>query len=74
MHDEEIIVRKWKKGKLKLKTCQKLQHILDEQELSVQAAADRTKAVQVRSWGIMNSPKPENWPLQLASVCVTIWQ
>ena len=29
----------------KLKTCQKLQAILDKQELTAQSAADRTKAV-----------------------------
>ena len=45
----KLLFENEKKEKLKLKTCQKLQHILDEQELSVQAAADRTKAVQVRS-------------------------
>ena len=47
--EEEIIVRNWKK-KLKLKNCQKLQTILDEQEFSVQSAPDRTKAVHV--WGL----------------------
>ena len=48
----------------KLKIFQKLQPILDKQELSVQSAADRTKAVQVWNWGITYSPKPGNWPLQ----------
>ena len=67
IQEEEIIVRNWKKRKLKLKTCQKLQSILDEQELSVQPAADTTKAVQICSWGIMHSPKPGNWPLQYIS-------
>ena len=34
--------------------------VLDEQEPSVQSA-DRTKAVQVWSWGNMYLPKPEKW-------------
>ena len=37
--------------------------ILDEQEPSVQSA-DRTKAVQVWSWGNMYLPKPGKWPSQ----------
>ena len=36
----------------KQNTCQKLQPILDKQKPSVQSAAERTKAVQVWSWGI----------------------
>ena len=41
IQEEEIIVGNWKKGKLKTKN---LQLISDEPELSVQSAADRTKA------------------------------
>ena len=41
--------------------------ILDEQEPSVQSA-DRTKAVQVWSWGNMYLPKPGKWPSQHASI------
>ena len=40
-----IIVRKWKKGKVKIEKLSKIT-ILDEQEPSVQSA-DRTKAAQV---------------------------
>ena len=47
-----------KKESWKVKTCQKLQPTLDEQELSVQSAAGRIKAKQVWSWGITYSPKP----------------
>ena len=36
-----------KKESQKLKACQKLQPILDEQELSVQSAANRSKVLQV---------------------------
>ena len=36
-----------KKESEKLKACQKLQPILDEQELSVQSAGERTEEVQV---------------------------
>ena len=35
--------------------------ILNEQEPSAQSA-DRTKAVQVWSWGNMDIPKPRKWP------------
>ena len=45
-----------KKESQKLKACQKLQPILDEQELSVQSAANRSKVLQVWSWGITYSP------------------
>ena len=41
--------------------------ILDEQEPSVQSA-DRTKAVQVWSWGNMYLSKPGKWPSQHASI------
>ena len=50
------------RGSLTLKTFQKLQPVLDEQEPSVQSAIGRTKAVQVWSWGIKYSPG--NWPLR----------
>ena len=60
--EEDVIVGNWRKGKLK--TCQKLQPISDEQERSVLSAAYRTKAVQVWSWGNRYSPKPGNWPSQ----------
>ena len=51
---------KLKKGKLKTKKLLKIT-ILDEQEPSVQSA-DRTKAVQVWSWGNMYLQKPGKWP------------
>ena len=47
---------KLKKGKLKTKKLLKIT-ILDEQEPSVQSA-DRTKSLQVWSWGNMYLPKP----------------
>ena len=49
---------KLKKGKLKTKKLIKIT-ILDEQEPSIQSA-DRTKAVQVWSWGNVYSSKPGN--------------
>ena len=55
---KEIIVRNWKKGKLKIKTLTKIT-LLDEQEPSVQSTG-RTKAVQVWSRGNLFS-KPGNW-------------
>ena len=55
---------KLKRGKLKTKKLLKIT-ILGEQEHSVQSA-DRTKAVQVWSWGKMYYPKPEKWPQHVA--------
>ena len=51
---------KLKKGKLKTKNLLKITKF-DEQDPSVQSA-DRTKAVQVWSWGNMCLPKPGKWP------------
>ena len=45
----------------------KLEPTLDEQEPSVQSAADRIKAVEIWSWGITYSPKPGNWLLPASS-------
>ena len=53
---------KLKKGKLKTKKLLKIT-ILDEQEPSVQSA-DRTRAVQVWSWGNTYLPKPGKLPSQ----------
>ena len=54
---------KLKKGNFKIKKLIKIT-ILDEQEPSVQSA-DRTKAVQVWSWGNMYLlKKPGQWPSQ----------
>ena len=47
---------KFEKGNLKIKKLFKIT-ILDDQEHSVQSE-DRTKAVQVWSWGNMYLPKP----------------
>ena len=62
-NEERILIQgkgnycsKLKKRKLKTKKLLKIT-ILDEQEPSVQSA-DRTKAVQVWSWGNMYLPKP----------------
>ena len=49
------------KGKLKTKELLKIT-ILDEQEPLIQSA-DRTKAVQVWSWGNIYLSKPGKWPL-----------
>ena len=56
---------KLKKGKLKTKKLLKIT-ILDEQEPSVQSA-DRTKAVQVWSWGNMYLPKPGKWKVAVTA-------
>ena len=48
----------WRKGKLKIKKLSKIT-VLDEQEPSLQSV-DRTKAVQVWSWGNMYSSRPRN--------------
>ena len=62
---------KLKKGKLnKIKKLSKIT-ILDEQEPSVQSA-DRTKAVQVWSWGNMYSPKPGNSGHHHSILCLKI--
>ena len=50
------------RGKLKTKKLLKIT-ILDEQEPSVQSA-DRTRAVQVWSWGNTYLPKPGKLPSQ----------
>ena len=62
-YEEGILIRgkgnycwKFKKGKLKTKKLLKIT-ISNEQEPSVQSA-DRTKAMQVWSWGDMYLPKP----------------
>ena len=51
----------FRKGKLKTKELLKIT-ILDEQEPLIQSA-DRTKAVQVWSWGNIYLSKPGKWPL-----------
>ena len=72
IENEEGILIQWREGwkgnycsklkKRKLKTKKLLKiTILDEQEPSGQSA-DRTKAVQVWSWGNMYLPKPGKWP------------
>ena len=48
-NEQGIIVRNWKKVKVKIEKLSKIT-ILDEQEPSVQSA-DRTKAAQVWGWG-----------------------
>ena len=64
---EEILIQgkgkhcsKLKKGKLKTKNLLKITKF-DEQDPSVQSA-DRTKVVQVWSWGNKYLPKPGKWP------------
>ena len=51
-----------KKGNLKTKKLLKMS-ILNEEEASLQSA-NRTKALQVWSWGNMYLPKPGKWPSQ----------
>ena len=63
---EEIIVRNWKKGKLKTKKLSK-NTILDEQGPSVQSV-DRTKAVQAWSWGNVFT---KTWKLIIAASSIS---
>ena len=62
MQGKGIYCTKFKKGRLKTKKLLKIT-MLDEQEPSVQSA-DRTRAVQVWSWGNAYLPKPGKLPSQ----------
>ena len=51
---------------MKLKSCQKLQPILDEQELSLQLAADRTRAHHLWKSELRNYVFTKTWKLAIA--------